>query len=113
MIGFSVWWCSAPEPLLVKPGALCSPDLELLFKVVKDTFVNHVCSSHPQVTSPCDCGEPLNSAARDLFEEPPFDPLGINNTHRIKALSFFMASIILSIALAESVSQNGVYINFS
>ena len=74
---------------------------------VQDTFINRVCSSH-HVTSPCECGEPLNSVAKDLFEEPAFDPLGIKKTGRVKALSVYFAAIVLSLALAESVSQNGI-----
>lgn len=54
MIGFSVWWYSVPEPLLLKPEALRSPDLKLLVNVAKDTFVDHVSSSHPGVSSPCE-----------------------------------------------------------
>ncbi|GMH13107.1 hypothetical protein Nepgr_014948 [Nepenthes gracilis] len=77
MIGFSLWWGAAPEPLLLKPEALSAPDINLVTQVVKETFVNRVCTNHPQVLSPCDCGEPLNNIARSLFEEPPFDPLGI------------------------------------
>ena len=49
-------------------------------QVAKDTFVDGVCSNHPQVYSPCDCGEPLHNdnAARDLLKEPlPFYPLNM------------------------------------
>lgn len=98
------------EPLLLKPEALCAPDLELLSRVVKDTFVERVCSYH-HVSSPCDCGEPLNKAARDLFEEPSFDPLELNKTRhnaRIKTLSIFVAYLIISLALTESISQHGI-----
>lgn len=114
MIGLSVWWynLNVPESVLLTPDALVSPDLKLLVKVARDTFVNHVCSSHPQVSSPCDCGEPLNNAARDLLPEPFFDPLNIlpeRKMSMLKAVSVYTASIILCIALAESISHNGVY----
>lgn len=33
LIGFSVWWFSIPEQLLVNPRALSSPDLELVVRV--------------------------------------------------------------------------------
>lgn len=57
----------------------------------------------------CQCGEPLNRAAKDLFQEPPaFDPLEFLNKGRVRALSVFVASIVLSIALAEYISQSGV-----
>lgn len=42
-----------------------SPDLKLLSKVVKETLLENVCSSHPDVSSPCECGEPLNKSAND------------------------------------------------
>ncbi|KAK7297738.1 hypothetical protein VNO77_47737 [Canavalia gladiata] len=66
MLGFSIWWIVAPEPLLIKPAALCSPDLSTIFKVVRETFIDQVCCSHPQVASPCDCGEPLNKTAKSI-----------------------------------------------
>lgn len=37
-----------------------------------------------------------------------FTLLSIKNTGRVKALSVYFASIVLSLALAESVSQNGI-----
>lgn len=42
-----------------------------------------------------------------------FDPLKRNSPQRhvVKAFAVYMAAIILSIALCESVSQDGVYIN--
>lgn len=68
---------SVPEQLLEKPGALCSPDLGEVVRVVRETFVNKICSLH-HVPSPCDCGEPLNHTAKLLFEpEENFDPLGL------------------------------------
>lgn len=42
---------------------------------------------------------------------PPFDPLGISSRRaRLQALSVFMATIVLSLALAESVSAEGVLV---
>jgi hypothetical protein len=107
MIGYSVWWVTAPEQLLHKPEALASPDLQLIINVVKDTYVNHVCSTH-HLPSPCECGEPLNKTAISLLEskDDVFDPLDLNK--RARALSVFFASILLSIALSESVSKYGV-----
>lgn len=114
LLGFTIWWGVAPEPLLLKPEALSSPDLKLLVKVVKDTFLFRVCSSHPHVSSPCDCGEPLNNLAKELFEEPPYDPIDLSKTSRsirLKAISFFIGTCILALTLGESVSQHGVYLN--
>ncbi|MED6176584.1 hypothetical protein PIB30_089626 [Stylosanthes scabra] len=79
-LGFGIWWNIAPEPLLLNPAALSSPDLSTLLRVARDTFLDQICSSHPHVTSPCDCGEPLNNTARLLLNEPErFDPLGIQD----------------------------------
>jgi len=119
MLGFSIWWMVAPEILLIKPAALCSPDLSTLLKVVRETFIDHVCSTHPQIASPCDCGEPLNKTAKLMFQEQEtFDPLSIDEpTARrqalIKALSVFIGSILLTIVLAESVSPAGVALNLT
>jgi len=63
LLGFSFWCFFVPEPLLVKPDALCSPDLGLIVKVVRETFVDQICSEH-HVPSPCDCGEPLKSSGQ-------------------------------------------------
>lgn len=61
-------------------------------KVVRETFVKKICSNH-HVSSPCQCGEPLNNTARRLFEpQETFDPFGLN-PNRIAALSVFVASI--------------------
>lgn len=35
-------WNLSPEALLVNPKALCSPDLKLLSKVVKETFLEQL-----------------------------------------------------------------------
>lgn len=95
MIGFSLWWFVAPEPLLLKPEALTTPDMRLLFKVVRDTFVNKVCSSHPEVSSPCDCGEPLNSIARKLFDQERELAFRLDNKERSTFL--YRASILVRI----------------
>lgn len=111
-LGFTIWICLAPDLLLNKPMALCSPDIKLLIKCIKDTYVKHICSSHPEVLSPCDCGEPLNKCARDMFPQTSFDPLKIENQEigKMKTISVMVATIILSIALVESISPYGVYI---
>lgn len=112
LFGFTIWGFIAPEPLLLKPLALCAPNIKILIDVIKDTYVNHVCSSHLDVSSPCECGEPLNKTARDLFPQNSFDPLKIDNKQsgKIINVSLMVATIILSIALTESVSEYGVYL---
>lgn len=111
--GFTIWMCIAPDQLLDHPLALCSPnDKKWLINVINDTYISHICSSHPEVLSPCDCGEPLNQTVRDLFPQKRFDPLHISNQSQIKTVSLMVATIILSIALTESISQYGVYMEF-
>ncbi len=51
LIGFSLWWLHVTEELLIKPMALTSPDLELLVRVARETFLDHICSLH-HVPSP-------------------------------------------------------------
>lgn len=112
LFGFTIWGVIAPEPLLLKPLALSSPNIKFIIDVLKDTYVNHVCSTHHDVSSPCECGEPLNKTARDLFPLNSFDPLKIDNKQsgKIINVSLMVATIILSIALTESVSEYGVYL---
>lgn len=89
IIGVSIWWAMAPEPLLVKPEALSAPDLKMLVQIIRDTLIDRVCSSHPDVNRPCECGEPINNEARKVFKEQPFDPLDIGvkeGTNRKKRL---------------------------
>lgn len=84
-----------------------------LTQVVKDTYIDAICSQH-RLPSPCDCGEPLNTVARDLFTEPhEFDPLQLNHRGKMKGLALLVGSIILSLALSESVSKYGVLENFT
>ncbi|KAK8933781.1 hypothetical protein KSP39_PZI015933 [Platanthera zijinensis] len=65
-------------PLLQKPFVLCSPDIQQVISVFQDTFLHKISSAHPQIDSPCDCGEPLNKAAQILFpEKENFNPLGV------------------------------------
>lgn len=105
LIGFSIWWVAIPEPLLENPGALCSPDLEHLVNVVRDTYVKKVCSTH-NLPTPCECGEPLNRSARLLLEKEEFDPMQLHPNRR-RAAYVYIAAIVLSLALAESVTTAG------
>ncbi|GLU24479.1 hypothetical protein SLE2022_404100 [Rubroshorea leprosula] len=111
MIGFSIWWYTAPEPLLYHPRALASPNLNLLSSVVKDTYEYSICSTH-QLPSPCDCGEPLNRAAKEMFSDTayPFDPLNQKKIKRVSSVSIYLASILLTIMLSESISQYGLLV---
>lgn len=109
ILGFSAWWGLAPWPLLEHPDTLWSPDLGSVFQLAKATFTDHVCSTH-HVSSPCECGEPLNRTTRALLEKPSFDPLGLNPIpiSRVEALSVFVGCILLILVLSESVSDSGL-----
>lgn len=117
LLGIYIWSITAPEPLLFNPSALISPHLKYLSYVLKDTYVNKICSSHPglDIPLPCECGSPLNMESKILFPdpEPRFDPLGIEKAKsiRIKSIATYFATIILVIALSESTSHHGIYIN--
>lgn len=114
-LGFSIWWAMAPESLLLKPEALASPNIRCIYNVIIDTFVTKVCSTHPNMSLPCECGSPLNNEVRELFAEPTFDPLLIDkgNPARMRALAVYFASILIVLALSESASHHGVYLNLS
>lgn len=108
LIGFSAWWILVPEQLLEGPGVLCSPPD--IARLVKDTFIDQVCSEH-HVSSPCDCGEPINNQVREDFSKLEFyDPLNFAPSNRMKAASVLVASVILSLVLAESISQSGIHL---
>lgn len=111
MIGFSIWWYTVPEQLLYHPAALASENLKFLTSVVKDTYEYNVCSTH-HVPSPCECGEPLNRAAKDMFPDTSytFDPLHQNKIQRVTALSIYLSSILITIILSESISQYGMLV---
>lgn len=102
IIGFGVWACLAPEQMVLQPDVLTAVDLKKVIEVVRDTFANKVCSNHLQVASPCECGEPINTETRQLFQgiDTEFDPLDINKKKlRMQAGAVFAASIILAITL--------------
>lgn len=112
---FSLWIMFVPQPLALKPEVLSSVDLGLIVKVAQDTFIEGVCSNHPHIGSPCDCGEPLNTTLKSFLDvEELFDQQG--NYKREKVLSavyLYMGIITLFIALYESGSANGVLVDTS
>lgn len=70
LLFFGLWSMLSPAPLCLKPAALISPDMGFLLKVAKNIYIEGICSNHPQVISPCDCGEPLNSILEHLLDTP-------------------------------------------
>lgn len=98
LLGFSIWWFLAPELLLFKPAALCSPDLDRIVRVIRETYLNQVCSTH-QVPLPCECGYPLNKVAVHLFSpEEIYDPLGLGiNPPKKRSIAVFVAMVVLSL----------------
>lgn len=111
-IGLTAWWAMTPYPILSDPLSIyLTPDPEMLIRGVKDTFINKVCTVH-NLPTPCECSEPLNKTAKKLFEEQEsFDPLGqIDNERQSlkKGLAISYATIVLCLALSESVSMDGI-----
>lgn len=119
LLGISIWWHVSPPPLFEHYPFLCSPDLPQVGEICRDTFVKGVCSVH-DVPSPCSCGEPLNSAARNLIVDPPLkiDPLELSGKEsrlrpaRLKSASVLIGFLLLTLTLSESVSPHGVYVGF-
>ena len=107
LIGISMWWIDVPTLLFQKTVAFQSPDLGLIVRVMKDTYVNKVCYLH-SVPSPCECGESLNRTAREIFHPESFDPLHLDKKPTKRAIAFHVATIIIVMALSESVSTGGV-----
>lgn len=68
MLSFGLWSMLVPEPLALKPAVLSSVDLGLIVKVAKNAFIEKVCSNHPHILSPCECGEPLNSTLKEFLD---------------------------------------------
>lgn len=112
-LGFELWVYIAPELILNYPISLCSPNIKYLINSIQDTYVNLICINHREVSSPCECGEPINQMTREFFPHKPFDPLHIDNqpSGKIKTASIMVATIILTIVLTESVSRNGYNIS--
>lgn len=93
VVGFAVWWLVAPEVLLDKPGLLCSPDLQTTVKIARDT-ARTIFHLHVNVVS-------LVARLQDL----PYDPIEEGK----KGVALCIATVILSIALPESISvEDGI-----
>ena len=112
---FSLWCMLVPDPLALKPEVLSSVDLGLIVKVAQDTFFEGVCSNHPHIGTPCDCGEPLNTTLKSFLDvEELFDQQGNYKREKVLcAVYLYMAIITLFIALYESDSANGVWVDTS
>jgi len=111
----SLWFISVPAPLALKPEVLSSVDLGLISKVAHDTFVDGVCSTHPHIQSPCDCGEPLNTTLKSFLDvDKIYDEKGEYKQERvISAIGKYFLIITIFVALYESVSPDGVWVDTS
>ncbi|KAF3452227.1 hypothetical protein FNV43_RR08325 [Rhamnella rubrinervis] len=65
-LGFQLWMFIAPELLLNKPSALCSPNLKYLINSIQDTYVNKVCVTHPELS------DDIHFIYKDLTEKHRF-----------------------------------------
>lgn len=111
-LGFSLWIFLAPDPLLQYLNSVYSKKeslLPTLIKLLKSTYVDHVCYAHPEVLSPCECGEPLKQIVMETYPLQNFDPLKIDNSAKLVTCSLMVGTMILSILLTESVFQSGVF----
>jgi hypothetical protein len=52
LMGIWLWWMDVPILLFQNTKALQSPDLGFLVRVMKDTYVNHLCSTHGVPSQP-------------------------------------------------------------
>ena len=103
--GFIIWAELVPQAILSHPLVIGSVNLEFVLNTVRDTYIHKVCSSHPSIPSPCDCGEPLNKIVKHLI--PECDEF---YTAKKKTYAFMVGMIILTLALSETVSQQGIYL---
>lgn len=108
LLGFTLYCFIVPGPFLEAPGLILSTDLKELIRIGRDTYVDHICSTH-HTPSPCVCGEPLNRAMPILLnsQELPFDPLELGVKSRGYGVGVFVGAVILSLALSESVCHLG------
>lgn len=112
-LGFSLWIFLAPEPLLHYLNSIYSYEewfSPTLCKLIKGTYVNHICLSHPEVLSPCECGEPLNKIVMESYPLKNFDPLKIDNSAKLLTSSLMVGTMILSLLLTESVFESGLFL---
>lgn len=112
---FTLWFISVPAPLALKPEVLFSNDLGFFLKVANDTFVYGVCSTHPQILSPCDCGEPLNNTVKLMLDvDNIYDDKGEYKQEIVNsALCKYFIIIVICLSLYESVSPDGFWVDTS
>lgn len=112
---FTLWFISVPAPLALKPEVLSSDDLGLILQVAHETFVTGVCSTHPHIQSPCDCGEPLNNSLKSILDvDNLYDEKGEYKQERvISAIGKYLLIIGIYVALYESVSPDGFRVDTS
>jgi hypothetical protein len=105
----------APDVLLNQPMGWLTSDLPFTKDCIEKTYESHVCVTHPEVSSPCECGEPYKKMTQKLYPQVSFDPfdLKINHSGRMVAASIMVSTIILAIALSESISVDGVFESFN
>lgn len=105
-IGYSIWWLNTPDIILQAPGVLTRPELGGLIKIVKDTFINHVCHEH-QVPSPCECGERVNTVAQAVFGEDLTE--GQIRRARARSLATMVGGLLIALLLAKnSIPSEGI-----
>lgn len=97
----------SPEPLLNKPDAIFSENFQDVMNYVRNTYVNHVCTTH-KTPSPCECGEPINRIVREIIPQTSFDPLEKlekPTPGRVKTITYTLGTILLLITLMDKTGS--------
>lgn len=109
LIGISIWWISVPTILFEYTTAFKSANIGVLVRIVKDIVINKLCCEH-LLPLPCaneTCGGELNQSFLEILEPASFDPISITEkTISKKAIAFHIATLVIAMALSESVYLN-------
>nr|YP_009675521.1 hypothetical protein FPI08_mgp31 [Sophora flavescens]QDD68271.1 hypothetical protein [Sophora flavescens] len=105
LYGFLIWAELVPTALLSHPLVAFSDHIKNIVYITRNMYENFVCSNHPDITSPCPCGERLNNIIREYM--PMVDD---RYTGKKKTYAFMITTIILTLALSETVSRQGIYL---
>lgn len=102
LLGLGVWWYLLPEPLLVHPTACCSPEYASAIKEAAQCPMRNL-------GFPCIHPNQIHDQVLDTFTKPEvFDPLQLKPENRTVALAVMVGVIVLSVALGESITEQGI-----
>ncbi|XXG90706.1 hypothetical protein AAC387_Pa12g2407 [Persea americana] len=102
LLGLGVWWYLLPKPLLVHPMACCSPEYASAIKEATQCPMRNL-------GFPCIHPNQIHDEVLDTFTKPEvFDPLQLKPENRTAALAVMVGLIVLSVALGESITEQGI-----